>query len=61
LNESEESIEWTEHIKRRLVITAGPKIDEQMNSLPNWVVSANTTNTLKARLDKFLAQSKYCI
>ena len=24
-----------------------------MNSLPNWVVSANTTNTFKARLDKF--------
>jgi len=23
------------------------------NSLPNWVVSANTTDTLKARLDKF--------
>ena len=23
------------------------------NSLPNWVVSANTTNTYKARLDKF--------
>ena len=23
------------------------------NSLPNWVVSANTTNTCKARLDKF--------
>ena len=23
------------------------------NSLPNWVVSANTTNTFKARLDKF--------
>jgi len=21
--------------------------------LPNWVVSANTTNTFKARLDKF--------
>jgi len=24
-----------------------------MNSLPNWVVSANTTNTLNARVDKF--------
>ena len=23
------------------------------NSFPNWVVSANTTNTFKARLDKF--------
>jgi len=23
------------------------------NNLPNWVVSANTTNTFKARLDKF--------
>jgi len=23
------------------------------NSLPNWVVSVNTTNTFKARLDKF--------
>jgi len=23
------------------------------NSLANWVVSANTTNTFKARLDKF--------
>jgi len=23
------------------------------NSLPNWVVSTNTTNTCKARLDKF--------
>jgi len=23
------------------------------NSLPNWIVSANTTNTSKARLDKF--------
>jgi len=23
------------------------------NSLPNWVVSDNTTNTFKARLDKF--------
>ena len=23
------------------------------NSLPNWVVPANTTNTFKARLDKF--------
>ncbi len=22
------------------------------NSLPNWVVSANTTNTFKSRLDK---------
>jgi len=24
-----------------------------MNSLPNWVVSANTTSTSKTRLDKF--------
>jgi len=24
------------------------------NSLPNWVVSANTTNTFKTRLDKLL-------
>ena len=23
------------------------------NSLPNWVVSANTSDTFKARLDKF--------
>jgi len=23
------------------------------NSLPNWVVSANTTDTFKVRLDKF--------
>jgi len=23
------------------------------NNLPNWVVSANTTDTFKARLDKF--------
>jgi len=23
------------------------------NSLPNWIVSANTTDTFKARLDKF--------
>jgi len=23
------------------------------NSLPNWVVSASTTNTFEARLDKF--------
>ena len=23
------------------------------NSLPNWVVSANTTNTFKSHLDKF--------
>jgi len=23
------------------------------NSLPNWVVSVNSTNTFKARLDKF--------
>jgi len=23
------------------------------NSLPNWVISANTTNTFKNRLDKF--------
>jgi len=23
------------------------------NSLPNWVVSANTTNTFKNRLDRF--------
>ena len=23
------------------------------NSLPNWIVSANTTNTFKNRLDKF--------
>jgi len=23
------------------------------NILPNWVVSANTTNTFKSRLDKF--------
>jgi len=23
------------------------------NSLPNWVASANTTDTFKARLDKF--------
>jgi len=24
-----------------------------LNSLPNWAVSANTTDTFKARLDKF--------
>ena len=30
------------------------------NSLPNWVVSANTTNTFKARLGK-LSHSQYII
>ena len=29
------------------------RVINKWNSLPNWVVSANTTNTLKARLDKF--------
>jgi len=31
------------------------------NSLPNWVVSANTTNTFKARLDKFWHNQDVCI
>jgi len=26
---------------------------QYMESLPNWVVSANTTDTFKVRLDKF--------
>jgi len=29
------------------------------NSVPNWVVSANTTNTFKARLDKFLHNQEF--
>jgi len=29
------------------------RVVNKWNSLPNWVVSANTTNTFKARLDKF--------
>jgi len=29
------------------------RVINKWNSLPNWVVSANTTNTFKARLDKF--------
>ena len=29
------------------------RVVNRWNSLPNWVVSANTTNTFKARLDKF--------
>jgi len=29
------------------------RVISKWNSLPNWVVSANTTNTFKARLDKF--------
>ena len=28
------------------------RVVNNWNSLPNWVVSADTTNTLKARLDK---------
>ena len=28
------------------------RVINKWNSLPNWVVSANTTNTFKARLDK---------
>ena len=28
------------------------RVVNKWNSLPNWVVSANTTNTFKARLDK---------
>jgi len=29
------------------------RVVNKWNSLPKWVVSANTTNTFKARLDKF--------
>jgi len=29
------------------------RVVNRWNSLLNWVVSANTTNTFKARLDKF--------
>jgi len=29
------------------------RVANTWNSLPNWVVSANTTNTFKSRLDKF--------
>ena len=29
------------------------RVVSRWNSLPNWVVSASTTNTFKARLDKF--------
>jgi len=29
------------------------RVINKWNSLPNWVVSANATNTFKARLDKF--------
>ena len=29
------------------------RVVNKWDSLPNWVVSANTTNTFKARLDKF--------
>ena len=29
------------------------RVINEWNSLPNWVVSANTNNTFKARLDKF--------
>jgi len=29
------------------------RVINKWNSLPNWVVSANTTNTFKARLNKF--------
>jgi len=29
------------------------RVVKTWNSLPNWVVSANTTNTFKTRLDKF--------
>jgi len=29
------------------------RVVNKWNSLPNWIVSANTTNTFKARLDKF--------
>ena len=29
------------------------RVVNKWNSLPNWVVSANTTNTFKARLEKF--------
>jgi len=29
------------------------------NSLPNWVVSANTTDTFKTRLDKFLHNQNF--
>jgi len=34
-------------------ISFSNRVVNTWNSLPNWVVSANTTNTLKARLDKF--------
>jgi len=33
--------------------TFSNRVVNTWNSLPNWVVSANTTNTFKARLDKF--------
>jgi len=29
------------------------RVVNKWNSLPKWVVSANTTNTFKTRLDKF--------
>jgi len=29
------------------------RVVNMWNSLPNWVVSANTADTFKARLDKF--------
>jgi len=28
-------------------------VNRRNSSLPNWIVSANTTNTFQARLDKF--------
>jgi len=37
------------------------RVVNRWNSLPNWVVSVSTTNTFKARLDKFWSQSTYCI
>ena len=36
-----------------LIKSAYDRVVNIWNSLPNWVVSANTTNTFKARLDKF--------
>jgi len=36
-----------------LVSSCSNRVVNTWNSLPNWVVSANSTNTFKARLDQF--------
>ena len=37
------------------------RVVNKWNSLPNWVVSANTTNTFKARLDKFCTEPEVVV